>query len=219
MRAAREAVQCADGESSVCVAFVRSRFFVAAVAVVRMKMHVAFAVMFVLVRVIGKRELSALDPFDLVLLIVLGDALQQGLTQDDYSLTGAFLAIGTIAVLQVFMSYANWRFPKLRPWLDGLPIVMLQRVCSNDEAMALANASPLGLTAGFYGASDEIGWFQDHIEAGVTYANRPQGATTGAWPGYQAFGGWKGSGSTGKAIGSYYYLPQYLREQSQTIVE
>jgi acyl-CoA reductase-like NAD-dependent aldehyde dehydrogenase len=100
-----------------------------------------------------------------------------------------------------------------------LPIVMLQRVASNDEAMELANASPLGLTAGFYGASDEIAWFQERIEAGVTYANRPQGATTGAWPGYQAFGGWKGSGSTGKAIGSYYYLPQYLREQSQTIVE
>jgi 1-pyrroline-5-carboxylate dehydrogenase len=100
-----------------------------------------------------------------------------------------------------------------------LPIVMLQRVSSNDEAMALANASPLGLTAGFYGARDEISWFQEHIEAGVTYANRPQGATTGAWPGYQAFGGWKGSGSTGKAIGSFYYLPQYLREQSQTIVE
>jgi acyl-CoA reductase-like NAD-dependent aldehyde dehydrogenase len=100
-----------------------------------------------------------------------------------------------------------------------LPIVMLQRVASNDEAMALANASPLGLTAGFYGAADEIAWFQQNIEAGVTYANRPQGATTGAWPGYQAFGGWKGSGSTGKAIGSYYYLPQYLREQSQTVVE
>jgi 1-pyrroline-5-carboxylate dehydrogenase len=100
-----------------------------------------------------------------------------------------------------------------------LPIVMLQRVSSNDEAMALANASALGLTAGFYGAADEIPWFQENIEAGVTYANRPQGATTGAWPGYQAFGGWKGSGSTGKAMGSFYYLPQYLREQSQTIVE
>lgn len=100
-----------------------------------------------------------------------------------------------------------------------LPIVMVQRVASNDEAMQLANASPLGLTAGFYGAGDEIPWFQDNIEVGVTYVNRPQGATTGAWPGYQAFGGWKGSGSTGKAIGSSYYLPQYLREQSQTVVE
>ncbi len=100
-----------------------------------------------------------------------------------------------------------------------LPILMLHRVSSNEEAMKLANASPLGLTAGFYGASDEIAWFQEHIEAGVTYANRPQGATTGAWPGYQPFGGWKGSGTTGKAIASFYYLPQYLREQSQTVVE
>jgi acyl-CoA reductase-like NAD-dependent aldehyde dehydrogenase len=100
-----------------------------------------------------------------------------------------------------------------------LPILMMHRVASNEAAMALANRSPLGLTAGFYGGSTEIAWFNENIEAGVTYANRPQGATTGAWPGYQAFGGWKGSGSTGKAIGSFYYLPQYMREQSQTIVE
>jgi acyl-CoA reductase-like NAD-dependent aldehyde dehydrogenase len=100
-----------------------------------------------------------------------------------------------------------------------LPILMLHAVTTKEEAMQLANASPLGLTAGFYGASDEIAWFQEHIEAGVTYANRPQGATTGAWPGYQPFGGWKGSGTTGKAIASFYYLPQYLREQSQTVVE
>ena len=70
-----------------------------------------------------------------------------------------------------------------------------------------------------YGREEEVRYFLDNIEAGVIYANRPQGATTGAWPGYQAFGGWKGSGSTGKAIGSYYYLPLYLREQSQTVVE
>ena len=85
--------------------------------------------------------------------------------------------------------------------------------------MALVVGLIVGLIAGFYGGADEVGWFNEHIEAGVTYANRPQGATTGAWPGYQAFGGWKGSGSTGKAIGSFYYLPQYLREQSQTVVE
>ena len=100
-----------------------------------------------------------------------------------------------------------------------LPILMVQRVSSNEEAMQLANRSSLGLTAGFYGASDEVGWFHEHIEAGVTYANRPQGATTGAWPGYQPFAGWKGSGNTGKAIASFYYLPQYMREQSQTVVE
>jgi 1-pyrroline-5-carboxylate dehydrogenase len=100
-----------------------------------------------------------------------------------------------------------------------LPIVMLCRVRDRDEAMRLANDSPLGLTAGCYGDDEDVAFFFENIEAGVTYANRPQGATTGAWPGYQPFGGWKGSGSTGKAIASFYYLAQYLREQSQTRVE
>ncbi len=96
------------------------------------------------------------------------------------------------------------------------PIVMLRRVQGRDQAMLLANTSEFGLTAGFYGGADEVGWFFENIEAGVAYANRSLGATTGAWPGYQAFAGWKGSSSTGKAIGSFYYLPQYMREQSQT---
>ena len=100
-----------------------------------------------------------------------------------------------------------------------LPIVMLCRVAGLEEAMRLANDSPLGLTAGCYGNEQELAYFFEYIEAGVTYANRPQGATTGAWPGYQPFGGWKGSGSSGKAIASFYYLAQYLREQSRTVVE
>jgi 1-pyrroline-5-carboxylate dehydrogenase len=98
-------------------------------------------------------------------------------------------------------------------------VLTVCRVDSNEEAMRLANASDFGLTAGFYGSDSEVAWFHENIEAGVTYANRPQGATTGAWPGYQPFGGWKGSGSTGKAIASFYYLPLYLREQSRTVVE
>lgn len=106
-------------------------------------------------------------------------------------------------------------------WIDEhfLPVVLVGEVDSVDEGIARANASDYGLTAGFYGAADEVAHFHEHIEAGVTYANRPQGATTGAWPGYQPFGGWKGSGSTGKAIGSFHYLQQYLREQSRTVVE
>jgi 1-pyrroline-5-carboxylate dehydrogenase len=100
-----------------------------------------------------------------------------------------------------------------------LPILMLQRVGDRAEAMRCANDTDLGLTAGFYGGADEVAWFHEHIEAGVTYANRPQGATTGAWPGYQPFGGWKGSSSTGKGIASFHYLAQYLREQSRTVVE
>jgi 1-pyrroline-5-carboxylate dehydrogenase len=100
-----------------------------------------------------------------------------------------------------------------------LPIAMIARVPDADTAMSLANATSLGLTAGFYGAPSDVQWFFDHIEAGVTYANRPQGATTGAWPGYQPFGGWKGSGTSGKGIASAYYLALYQREQSQTLVE
>lgn len=99
------------------------------------------------------------------------------------------------------------------------PVVMIARVPDKETGMQLANDTPLGLTAGFYGDAEETEWFFDNIEAGVTYANRPQGATTGAWPGYQPFGGWKGSGSTGKGIASFYYLAEYMREQSQTSVE
>ena len=100
-----------------------------------------------------------------------------------------------------------------------LPITMMARVSDRETAMRMVNDSELGLTAGFFGAEDEIDWFFDNVEAGVAYANRPQGATTGAWPGYQPFGGWKGSGTTGKGIASAYYLALYQREQSQTRVE
>ena len=99
------------------------------------------------------------------------------------------------------------------------PILMAARVEDVREAVARANDVPLGLTAGCYGGEEDVRYFLDQIEAGVAYVNRPQGATTGAWPYYQPFGGWKGSGSTGKAIGSFHYLPLYLREQSQTVVE
>jgi 1-pyrroline-5-carboxylate dehydrogenase len=100
-----------------------------------------------------------------------------------------------------------------------LPITLVHKVGSLDEAMQLANGVNYGLTAGFYGSQDQVAWFFEHIQAGVTYANRPQGATTGAWPGFQPFGGWKGSGSTGKNAGGHYYLPLYMREQIQTVVE
>src|SRR4029077_5630082 len=85
-----------------------------------------FGFMLLLTRIIGKRELSSLQPFDLILLIVLGDAVQQGLTQDDYSLTGAFLAVGTIAVLQVLVSWVSYRFPRTRPVIEGTPIIGIQ---------------------------------------------------------------------------------------------
>ncbi len=100
-----------------------------------------------------------------------------------------------------------------------LPIAMLCRVADFDQAIALCNASSQGLAAGCYGSEAEVAQFFDRIEAGVLYGNRPQGATTGAWPGYQPFGGWKGSSTTGKAIASFHYLAQYMREQSRTLVD
>ncbi|HEY7206828.1 MAG TPA: YetF domain-containing protein [Gaiellaceae bacterium] len=77
-------------------------------------------------RIVGRRELSALSPFDLILLIVVGDAIQQGLTQDDYSVTGAIIVVATIAALQVGTSYLSFRSRRARRVLEGLPIVLVQ---------------------------------------------------------------------------------------------
>ena len=100
-----------------------------------------------------------------------------------------------------------------------LPIVLVTSFTDFDEALAKANDVDFGLTAGCYSEDPgEVAKFLDTIEAGVIYVNRHTSATTGAWPGYQPFGGWKGSSNTNKGAGGAYYLQQYMREQSQTIV-
>lgn len=100
------------------------------------------------------------------------------------------------------------------------PFTAVHAVDSLDEALALANDNVYGLTAGIYSEDEaEVRRFLEEIQAGVLYVNRRAGATTGAWPGVQAFGGWKGSGSTGKSGLSMYYVAQFLREQSHTIVD
>jgi uncharacterized membrane protein YcaP (DUF421 family) len=86
----------------------------------------AYAFILFLTRIVGRRELSSLEPFDLIMLIVLGDLVQQGVTQSDYSVTGLVLAGGTIALLQVFASYLSFRFRRLRPVLDGEPMVLVE---------------------------------------------------------------------------------------------
>ena len=87
---------------------------------------VVFAFIVVLTRVIGRRELASLAPVDLILLIILGDALQQGLTQEDYSLTGSVLVVETLAILQVFTSWVTFRFPFTRRALEGEPLIVLE---------------------------------------------------------------------------------------------
>lgn len=86
----------------------------------------AFFLIFLLTRVIGRRELSSMQPFDLILLIVSGDLVQQGVTQSDYSVTGMLLAVGTFAILAVVISYTSFKFRALRPVLDGEPIVLVE---------------------------------------------------------------------------------------------
>ena len=100
------------------------------------------------------------------------------------------------------------------------PVLAAAKVKSLDEAIKLANDSEYGLTAGIFTNDEkEEQKFFDEIESGVTYCNRRGGATTGAWPGVQSFGGWKGSGSSGKSALGPYYVAQFMREQSQTTIK
>ena len=132
------------------------------------------------------------------------------LTEGEFS-RGYFCAPTLVAELP--LDHYLWQYEMF------LPITTIAKVESLQKALELANDVNFGLTAGFYGNQEEVKCFFENIQAGVTYANRPQGATTGAWPGFQPFGGWKGSGATGKNSGGSYYLPLYMHEQIQTIVE
>ena len=87
---------------------------------------VAFFFVYFLTRVIGRRELSSMQPFDLIMLVMVGDLVQQGVTQNDFSVTGALLVGSTIGLLTVFVSYTSFRFPRLRPVLDGEPVIVVE---------------------------------------------------------------------------------------------
>lgn len=101
-----------------------------------------------------------------------------------------------------------------------VPILCVADYDKFDDAIRLANNSEYGLTAGLFSSDQgEVRKFLDNIEAGVVYVNREASATTGAMVGCQPFGGWKDSGTTGRGTGGPYYLMQFMREQSQTIVE
>jgi 1-pyrroline-5-carboxylate dehydrogenase len=132
------------------------------------------------------------------------------LTEGEYA-KGYFCPPTLVANLP--MDHRLWKYEMF------LPITTVTKFKKLEDAMQMANDVNYGLTAGFYGSKKEAQWFFGDIQAGVTYANRPQGATTGAWPGFQPFGGWKGSGSSGKNAGGHYYLPLYMHEQIRTLVD
>jgi uncharacterized membrane protein YcaP (DUF421 family) len=86
-----------------------------------------FLFIWLVTRAVGRRELSTLEPFDLILLIVLGDLIQQGVTQNDFSVTGAMLAGGTFALMTVLLSWLGFRFSSLQPILEGDPVIVVER--------------------------------------------------------------------------------------------
>ena len=100
-----------------------------------------------------------------------------------------------------------------------LPLLTVRRFADLGSAIREGNDVPYGLTAGIYTRDEaELRLFLETAEAGVLYANRASGATTGAWPGIQTFCGWKGSGVTGKGGLGRWYVPQFMREQSHTVI-
>ena len=87
---------------------------------------VAFCFVFLLTRLIGRRELSSLQPFDLMLLIVIGDLIQQGITQNDLSVTGLVLTVGVFGLMTLAASYVGFRFPRVRPILEPEPLILIE---------------------------------------------------------------------------------------------
>ena len=103
---------------------------------------VLYFLILLVTRVIGRRELSSLAPFDLILLIVVGDAIQQGLTQDDYSVTGAVIVVVTILMLQIATSYVSFRSSRARTVLEGEPIIILQDGAVIESTMKRERLTP-----------------------------------------------------------------------------
>jgi uncharacterized membrane protein YcaP (DUF421 family) len=99
-------------------------------------------------RVLGKRELGQMSAFELVLLVTMGDLIQQGVTQEDFSVTGAMLAVGTFALLIVTFSYLSWRFPRSRPALEGTPVVVIKDGRMLDQVMRYERLSDSELREG-----------------------------------------------------------------------
>lgn len=144
-------------------------------------------------------------------LATAGKFLTGGQILTDGALAKGYYCAPTFAV-DVPYTHRLWKHEMF------LPITTIGKFKTLEEALQMANDVEYGLTAGVYGSEEETEYFFDKIEAGVTYANRPQGATTGAWPGFQPFGGWKGSGSSGKNAGGYHYVQLYMHEQIRTMV-
>lgn len=128
-------------------------------------------------RVVGRRELSSLSPLDIILLIIVGDAVQQGLTQDDYSVTGAMIAVGTIATLQVASSYVTFRSKRVAKVLEGLPLVLVDRGQLVDQNMRRERISEDELAGEMRGQQiasfDEVEWAILEANGTISFIKKP----------------------------------------------
>ncbi len=148
---------------------------------------------------------------------------------DEVKNSGGEVLAGGVALTEGEMAKGSYVAPTVVSapldswvWKEELfvPFVAVTKVKSLEEGIALSNDTDFGLTAGlFSGEEEEIDTWFNEIQAGVTYVNRAAGATTGAWPDINPFGGWKGSGTSGAGGGGPWYLRQFLREQSRTLIK
>lgn len=99
-------------------------------------------------RALGKRELGQMSAFELVLLVTMGDLIQQGTTQEDFSVTGAMLAVGTFASLLLLFSWVSFRFPRTRPALEGTPVILVKDGKPLEQVMRLERISDYELKEG-----------------------------------------------------------------------
>jgi uncharacterized membrane protein YcaP (DUF421 family) len=92
---------------------------------IAIRSFVAFLFVFAVTRVVGRRELSSLEPFDVIMLVVIGDLVQQGVTQSDDSVTGIVIVLSVVTLMTALFAYLNFRFPRVRPWMEGRPVVLI----------------------------------------------------------------------------------------------
>jgi uncharacterized membrane protein YcaP (DUF421 family) len=110
---------------------------------IAIRSFVAFLFVFAITRVVGRRELSRLEPFDVIMLVVIGDLVQQGVTQSDYSVTGIVVVLSVVTLMTALFAYLNFRFPTLRPLMEGRPVVLI-----DDGAVIEPNLRRERLTVG-----------------------------------------------------------------------
>ena len=138
----------------------------------------AFFFVFLLTRIVGRRELASLEPFDLILLVMIGDLVQQGVTQNDFSVTGMLLVGGTIGLLTVLLSYTSFKVPFLRPVLDGEPVIIVENgelIARNLDRNRIALGELLVAARGEGLASlDEVQWAVLETNGTISFIKEPR---------------------------------------------